>query len=151
VLDSHLYPFCVMLIYLPCLLCAARLAFFATLHLCMLAYMFIHEFVSSILQSNGIMDTRSKPTLVLLGHLLLFDNMFVCPFMCSTCLITLIWHLLLAYLLTRFPSICFFACPLACFFCHCMYTHGAWTLRARVRPPKCKQKWQRCKQEDTSP
>ena len=32
-----------------------------------------------------------------------------------------------------------------------MYTHGARTLGARVRPPKHKQKGQWCKQEDASP
>ena len=36
--------------------------------------------VSSILQSNGTMDTRSKPTFVLLRHPILFDNMLRCPF-----------------------------------------------------------------------
>ena len=40
-----------------------------------------------------------------------------------------------------------FACLLACFFCLCMYTHGTWTLRARVRLSRCKQKGQGCKQE----
>ena len=35
----------VMLICSPCLLCATRLAFFAFWHLCMLAYMFMHDFV----------------------------------------------------------------------------------------------------------
>ena len=44
VLDSRLSPLREMLICLPCLLCATRLAFFA-LHLCMLAYMFMHEIV----------------------------------------------------------------------------------------------------------
>ena len=34
-----------MLLCLPCLLCATRLAFFASLHFCTLAYMFIHEFM----------------------------------------------------------------------------------------------------------
>ena len=52
----------------------------------------------------------------------LFHYMFTCP----------VWHLLLACLLACFPSICFFACLLTCFFCHCMYTHGEWTLGARV-------------------
>ena len=43
VLNSHLSPFYVMLIRLPCLLCTTCLAFFASMHLCMLAYMFMHE------------------------------------------------------------------------------------------------------------
>ena len=75
-----LSPLRVMLTCLPCLFCAACLAFFAFLHL-LHACLHFHAWVcvSSILQSNGIMDTRSKPTIVLLGHHLLFDNMFVCP------------------------------------------------------------------------
>ena len=44
-LDTHLSLLHVMLMCLPCLLCATRLAFFAFMHLCTLAYMFIHEFV----------------------------------------------------------------------------------------------------------
>ena len=106
--------------------------------------------MSSILQSNGTMDIQSKPTFFLLGHPLLLDNMFVCLFMCFTCLLAPIWHPLLACLLACFPSICFFACLLACFFCRWMYTHGVKRLGARVRPPRHKQKGQRCKQEDTS-
>ena len=43
VLDIRLSPLCAILICLPCLLCATHLAFFAFMHLCMLAYMFMHE------------------------------------------------------------------------------------------------------------
>ena len=43
VLDTHLSLLRAMLICLPFLLCATRLAFFTFMHLCMLAYMFIHE------------------------------------------------------------------------------------------------------------
>ena len=78
-LDSHFSSLRPMLICLPCLLCATHLDFFASLHLCTPAYMFMHKSVSSILQSNGTMDTRSKPTFVLLGHPLLFDNMLFAP------------------------------------------------------------------------
>ena len=45
VLDTPLSPLCAMLLYLPCLLCATRLAFFASVHLCTLACMFMHESV----------------------------------------------------------------------------------------------------------
>ena len=38
-------------------------------------------------QSNGTMDTWSKPTFFLLGHPLLFDNMFVCSFICVACFV----------------------------------------------------------------
>ena len=43
VLDSQLSPFYAMLLCLPCLFCATHLVFFASLHLCTLAYMFMHE------------------------------------------------------------------------------------------------------------
>ena len=43
VLDTHLSLLHVMILCLPCLLYATRLAFFASLHFCMLAYMFMHE------------------------------------------------------------------------------------------------------------
>ena len=43
VLGTHLSPLCAMMICLPCLLCATRLAFFSSLRLFTLAYMFLHE------------------------------------------------------------------------------------------------------------
>ena len=43
VLETHHSPLSAMLICLPCLLCATHLAFFSPLHLCTLAYMFMHE------------------------------------------------------------------------------------------------------------
>ena len=45
VLDLNLSLFCAMLLCLPCLLCATYLAFFTPLHLCTVAYMFMHESV----------------------------------------------------------------------------------------------------------
>ena len=65
------------------------------------------EHVSSILQSHGTIDTPSKPTFVLLGHPLLFDNMFVCSHLAlfadvSLCMLSLP----LCYLLCLFAS-CF--------------------------------------------
>ena len=81
VLDSHLSLLCVMLIWLPCLLCATRLAFFASLHACLHVHAWVC--VSSILQFDGTMDTWYKPTFVLLGHPLFFDIMFVCPHLVS--------------------------------------------------------------------
>ena len=45
VLDTHLSLLRAMLLCLSCLLCATHLAFFFSLHLCMLVYMFMHEFV----------------------------------------------------------------------------------------------------------
>ena len=67
-------------------------------------------------------------------------------FICFICLFSLVWHLFLACLYHASPSMCFFACLLAYFFCLCMYTLGA-----RERPPRRKQKRQECKQEDASP
>ena len=135
-LDS--YPFStlcdVMLAFLALCYLLGFLCFFAFLHTHVHAWVY----VSSLLQSHGTRDTRSKPTFFLLGHPLLFDNMFVCP----------IRLLLIACLLACFPSGCFFACLLACFLCHCMYTRGAWTLGERAQPPRRKQKGQGCKQED---
>ena len=125
------------------------LCFFASLHACLHVHAWVY--LSFVFQSNGTTNTRSKPTSVLLVHPFLLDNMFVCLFVCFTCLFALVWHLLLACLLACFPFTCFFACLLACFFCHSMYTHGAWTLGARVWPLRCKQKGQRCKQKDASP
>ena len=43
--DTHLPLLRAMLLCLPCLLCATRLAFFAFLYLCTLAYVFMHESV----------------------------------------------------------------------------------------------------------
>ena len=116
------------------------LFFFASLHACLHVHAWVC--VSSILQFHGTMNTRSKPTFILLGHPLLFDNMFVCPYLAL---------LLIACLLACFPSTCFFTCLLACFLCHCMYTLGAWTLGVRVWPPRHKKNGQGCKQEDISP
>jgi len=134
-----LSPLCALLC-LPCLLYATRLAFIASLHACLHVHAWVC--VSSILQFHGTMNTWSKPTFILLGHPLLFDNMFVCPYLAL---------LLIACLLACFPSTCFFTCLLACFLCHCMYTLGAWTLGVRVWPPRHKKNGQGCKQEDISP
>ena len=146
---------------LPCLLCATLLVFFATfasLHACLHVHAWVC--VSSILQSNGTMDTRSKPTFVLLGHPLWFDNMPVCPFICLACFFSPIWLSLLVCSLHVLPIsfAFFFTCMLACFFYLCMYMYRAWTLGARVWPlrreqkeQRHKQEWQRCKQEASKP
>ena len=72
------------------------LYFFASLHVCLHVHAWVC--VLSIFQSNETMDTQSKPTFVPLGHYLLFDNMFVCLFVCFTCLFAPVWHLFLAFL-----------------------------------------------------
>ena len=86
--------------------------FFASLHACLHVHAWVY--ISSILQSNGTIDTRSKPTFVLLGHLFLFDNMLFAPVWLSL--------LLIACLLACSLFTCFFAYLLACFLCHGMYT-----------------------------
>ena len=42
-LDTHLSTFHAMILCLPCLLYASHLGFYASLHFCMFAYMFMHE------------------------------------------------------------------------------------------------------------
>ena len=61
------------------------LRFFASLHACLHVHAWVS--VSSILQSNGSMDTQSKPTFVFLGHPILLDNILVCPFICLVCFV----------------------------------------------------------------
>ena len=61
------------------------LCFFAFLHACPHVHAWIC--VSSILQSNGTMDTQSKPTFVPPGHPLLSNNMLVFPFICLACFV----------------------------------------------------------------
>ena len=41
--------------------------------------------VSFLFQYNGTKDTKLQPKIVLLGYLLLFDNMLVYPFVCFLC------------------------------------------------------------------
>ena len=131
VLDTHLSSLRAMLICLSCLLCANNLAFFVSLHLCTLAYMFMHE--SECHPYFNLMELWTfDPNL----HLSSKDTLFCL----ITCLFAPVWHVLIACLLARYPSMCFIACLLACFFFLYMYMHGAWTLGARVRPPRHKQK-----------
>ena len=122
-LDTHISPLCAMLICLSGLLSATRLAFFASLHFCTLAYMFMQESVFRP-YSNLMELWTPDPNL----HLSFEDTIFCL----IKCLFAPVWHLLLTCLLACFPFTCFFACLLACFFCYCMYTHGAQTFGARM-------------------
>ena len=72
--------------------------------------------VSSILQSNRTMDTKSKPTFVILGNPFLSDIMLVWPFVGLTCLFALAWLSLSMCLFVCFLYLLaiFFACLLAC-------------------------------------
>ena len=90
------------------------------------------------------MDTLSKPTFVLSGHRLLFDNMLSCP------------HLALfdsLSLCMPYLSLCHLLClsPTFSFLCHCIYTLEVRKFGARALPPWCKKKGQGCKQEDANP
>ena len=157
VLALHLPSLYAMFICFPCLLCATRLAFFASmLPYYMLVYMFMHESMSYTLQFSGAMDIRYKPKFVLLGHRLLFENMlFAFPY-AQHALFALVWLSLVVCSLHALPMsfVRFFACLLACFFCLCMHTyrariHGARV--ARVQLPRREQKGQGCKQKDANP
>ena len=56
-LDTHLSLLRAMMLCLPCLLCATCLAFFASLHLCTLAYIFMHE---SLLTSLHLVQVHTR-------------------------------------------------------------------------------------------
>ena len=102
VLMSSMHTFlCSVRCWYACLACFAPPIWLSFL-LCIFARLpHVHAwvYVSSIFQSSGTMDTRSKPTFVLLGHhLFFFDNIFVCLFMCFKCLF--------APRLFHFPTLC---------------------------------------------
>ena len=84
--------------------------------------LYVHAWVcvSSILQSNGNMDTQSKPTFVLLGHPLMFDNIFICLFICYTCLFASVWHLFqLVFCMLFLPFVSLLVCLLVSFVLAC--------------------------------
>ena len=138
------------------------LAFYASLHACLHVHAWVLlASVSSILQHNEDMDTRSKPTFVPHGHHLLLALLlayllgcllscslaflFVClsllvmsPAICYACHIYLACFLctLCALSMHLFLSI---ACLLVSCSCFCMYTHEARTHRVRARSPRHKQ------------
>ena len=63
-LDAYCSPLHEMLC-LPCLLCATCLALFVSLHLCMLAYMFMHESLCVFVSLSLVPMTSCGFTLVL--------------------------------------------------------------------------------------
>ena len=65
-LDTYTSPLCAI-ICLPCLLCATRLALLVSLHLCTLAYLFMHESLCLLVSLSLI------PT-ILCGFTLVFDT-----------------------------------------------------------------------------
>ena len=107
-------------IWLSLLLCIL----FACLPTCLC--MSLCLFVPSILQSNGTMDARSKPTFFLLGHPPFFDNMLVCPFICLACFFCPHLALFVNMSFACFPYIfCFFLCLVASLF-PCLLRVHAW-------------------------
>ena len=99
------------------------------------------SFIKEIwLMANTIKTIPSKEDSVTpVGtHVSLFAPVWLSFFLCS------LYGLLISF-------ISFFTCLLPCFFCFSTYTHGAWSLGARVRPSRRKQKGQICNQEDASP
>ena len=104
--------------------------------------------VSSVLQYNGLTNTKSKPTFVLPGNRLLLNNMFIfitclfAPLCVCVCVFSFLFACLPFYVLPLFLAISF-ACLLAlCFFFCCMYMLGvrAQLLKWNLRRAKCKQK-----------
>ena len=117
-----------------------------SMHLYMLAYMFMHE--SCLLVCHPYFNTMKiwtpNPNL----HLSPVDTTF-CWLFCYAC------HIYLACLLC---TLCILsthlfisnACLLVSCSCLCMYTLGARMHRAKVRSPRCKQKGQGCEHMDIS-
>ena len=132
------------------------LAFYAFLHACLHVHAWVLvASVSSMLEHNEVIDIWSKPTFVPCKHHLLFAFLLVCLlaclhaflFCCLPCLSCLSALRLFHMLFASFPSI---ACLLVPCLCLWMNTHGARTLGARARSPRCKQKWCGCKHVDMS-
>ena len=121
------------------------LAFYASLHACLHVHAWaLLASVSSILQHSEVMDIRSKPTFVLLRTPHLFVFLLVCVLACTLA------FLLCLPCLSRLSALCLFhmlcapfsyiACLLVSCICHCMYTYGVRTYRAKAGSPRHKQK-----------
>ena len=158
---------------LPCLLCATHLVLLVSLHLCRLAYIFMHESLCLLVSSSLIptiscgftpdLDTQDLKSFLgffLDGMCVVFTPiqwnyghpiqtyMFVCPFVCLTCLFAPVWPSLYAFFSSLLsPLLVYWLVFLDC----CMDMLGARMLRVRVRIFRYEQKGQRYKQEDTSP
>ena len=120
-----------------------------SMHLYMLAYMFMHESCLLVCRPyfNTMMIWTPNPNLHLSphGHHLLFVFLLVCLrtclhaflFLCLPCLSFLSTLCLFHILFASFPSI---ACLLISCLCLCMYTHGVRMHGAKAQSPKHKQK-----------
>ena len=97
---------------------------FACLPTCSCMILCLH--VPSILQSNGTMDTRSKPTFVFLGHLL-FDNMLVCPFICLACFVCPCLALFVSMFFACSPYLLYFFLCLSAGLSPCLLHAHTWS------------------------
>ena len=120
-----------------------------SMHLCMLAFMFMHE--SCMLVCRPCFNTMKLWTFDPNLHLSTMDTTFCLPFYLFAFLLVYLlscffaYHVYHAYLLYAF-----FTCPMHLFLsiacllvscsCLCMYTHGARTHRGRTRSLRRKQK-----------
>ena len=142
-----------------CFSCLFMPPVWQSMHLYMLAYMFMHE--SCLLVCHPYFNTMKLWTFDPNLHLSLTDTTFcllsylfvfllVCLFSCFFACHAYHAYQLYAFStcsLHLFPSI---ACLLVSFFCLCMYTYGARPHGARAWSPKHKQKGRRCKHMDIS-
>ena len=111
--------FCYQALFLPTIMCRFTLVFVHEIlspfwELCLMAHM------SSILQSNGTTDTKSKPTFVLLGHPFLFACLKIsCSLLCMLsffCLLVCMSLFLSLFILFVCFVLYLFLCYLFCLF-----------------------------------
>ena len=156
----HIFPFsCSVQWYAYHAYLCHPLALCASLHTCLQvhAWVFLAS-VSSVLQHNEVMDIRSKPTFIPLGHHLLFAFFLVSLLACWLTFF-LLSHATLAISILL---VCFapFSIIYASFPFHCLSSGflslpshvrtGARTHRARAWSPRCRQKGRGCKCVDMS-
>ena len=93
------------------------------------------------------MNTQSKPTFVLLGHPLLFDNMHVCPFLCLACFVCPRLALSVSmFLACSLYPFCFFLCLVVGFF-PCLLHRHVWSegMTSQVQKKRAKIQVRRSK------
>ena len=120
VLDTHVSLLHAMFICLPCLLCATRLAFFASSHLCIVAYMFMHESMCHPFSIPMDLLTLNRNL-----HISSLDTFFHVLYMlvCLCIYIYIYIYLLLVCLLACFPSY-LFLCLFASLFLLLLHVHA---------------------------
>ena len=147
-----LFPFSALCnVMLTMLVCSTR---WLSMHLCTLAYMFMHE--SCLLVCHPCFNVMKLWTFDPNLHLSPVDTTFCllsCLFAFSlVCLLSCffvchVYHTYLVYASFTCPTHLFLsiACLLVSCYCLCMYTHGAGTHGTRALSPKRKQKGRGCK------